>query len=275
MRSAHIRQAIASAGLLALGVAAGAHAADLYASGAAGFSYASGSGSARNDLIGAGASGDDEDASPLYGGALGIAVPLSDVIPWALRIPSFDVPYWPGRSLRVEGSESFRFPGWRTLIEAEAITGREYNFTSPGTSGLTPYQSEMTSTSFMGNVRLDVPIQTPLNALFGRLPMLEPVTLFGGGGVGVAWNEVAASDTVNRGTDDTFELAYQVTAGLGYALSDQVHLSFGWRYFDPGEVKVDVSQGPNLGSFTADFAAHEVTTSVRFHFYHVPFFGRE
>ena len=134
MRSAHMLRQLAVI-LGTLGLSAGiANAADLYLGGAAGFSNATGDASGSNVLTGGTAAGDDDDASPLYGGSLGIAVPLSDVIPWALRIPSFDIPYWPGRSIHVTGSEAFRFPGWTTLIEAEAMTERKFDFDTPGAS---------------------------------------------------------------------------------------------------------------------------------------------
>lgn len=259
--------------LVAIAGAAGA--ADLYVSGAAGFSNGTADGNGSNELVNSPLTGEDDDSTPVYGGSLGVAVPLSDVFPWSLRIPSFDVPYWPGRAIHFSGSEDFRFPGWRTLIEAEAMTGREFRFSTPGVSALTPHNSDVDSTSFMGNVRLDVPIQAPMTALFGRLPMLEPLTIFTGGGAGIGWNEIETTDTVNSGSDESFDFAYQVMAGLGYALSDQTHLSLGWRFYDLGKVNARLDQGPNAGDYSADITAHEFTTSLRFHFYHVPFFGRE
>lgn len=261
--------------LAALGHLAGpASAADLYLGLRTGYSLATAEASGFNDLVGP-SSGEDDNSSPLYGGSLGVAVPLSDVIPWSLRIPSFEIPYWPGRGIHVSGSEDFRFPGWRTLMEAEAITGRDYRFRTDGVSSNTPFSSDVTATSFMGNVRLDIPIQAPITALFGRLPMLEPLTIYGGGGVGMSWNDIDTSDTVNSGSDDQFSLAYQGMAGFGYAFSDTTHLSIGWRYLNLGSVKTDLDVGPNPGEFEADLAAHEITTSLRFHFYHVPFFGVE
>jgi hypothetical protein len=271
MRRSHIHRSAAAllAGPL-LWLAAGvAHAAELYVSGDVGFSMGTGEGSGNNSLIGDSGSGDDGDASPMYGGAFGIAVPLSQAI------PTFDVPYWPGRSLRINGPESFRLPGWRTLIEAEAITGRDYEFSTPGHAALTPYIADVKSTTFLGNVRLDVPIQAPLNLLFGRLPMLEPVTLYVGGGAGVGWNDISVSDTVNSGSDDVFEFAWQGSAGFGYAMSDTMHASFGYRYLDLGSAEIKFDAGPNEGKYDADVTAHEVTASLRWHFYHIPFFGRE
>lgn len=275
MRRAHVHGAFAVILATLAAGASGAWAADLYVGGIAGFSNAVGKGSGSNPLIGSFPGGDDKDSSPLYGGTLGIAVPLSDVLPWAMRIPSFDIPYWPGHSLHVEGSESFRFPGWSTLIEAEAVTGRHWSFLTPGPAANSPERSELTTTSFIGNVRLDVPIQAPLHVLFGRLPMLEPVTLYGGGGVGAGWNKLDGLDALNSGSDTSFGLAYQFMAGIGYAMSDQLHLSLGWRYLDLGRVKAELDVNPNPTSFRADVTANEFTTSIRFQFYHVPFFGRE
>jgi opacity protein-like surface antigen len=260
--------------LAAVSLAGTAGAADLYIATGAGFSMADAEGDGSNELV-SGVSGDDDDSSPVYGGALGVAVPLSDVFPWSLRIPSFDVPYWPGRAIHFTGSEDFRFPGWSTLIELEGMTGREYRFSTPGVSPLTPHNSDVDSTSFMGNVRLDFPIQAPMTALFGRLPMLEPLTLYGGGGVGIGWNEIETTDTVNSGSDESFDFAYQGMAGVGYALSDTTHLSLGWRYYHLGKVKTRLDEGPNPGVYSADIAAHEYSASLRFHFYHVPFFGME
>jgi hypothetical protein len=246
-----------------------AGAAELYASGHVGFSRVTGEGTGSNSLLGQSASGDDDDASPMYGGAFGIAVPLSQAL------PTFDLPYWPGRAVRINGSESFRLPGWRTLIEAEAITGRDFGFSTPGHSTLTPYITDVSSTTFLGNVRLDVPIQAPLNLLFGRLPMLEPVTVYIGGGAGVSWNDVETTDTVNSGSEESFEIAWQGGAGFGYALSDTLHASFGYRYLDMGTVDMRFDSGPNEGSFDADLISHEVSAQLRWHFYHIPFFGRE
>ena len=274
MRTTRILPSIpALLGLLAL-CAPAAQAADLYFAAGAGFSIAQADGTGSNELVSS-VSGDDDDSSPVYGGAFGVAVPLSDVFPWSLRIPSFDVPYWPGRAVHFTGSEDFRFPGWRTLIEVEGMTGRDFRFSTPGVSPLTPHNSDVESTSFMGNVRLDIPIQAPLTALFGRLPMIEPLTLYGGGGVGLGWNKIDTSDTVNSGSDEAFDFAYQGMAGIGYALSDTTHLSVGWRYYDLGQVSTRLDEGPNPGIYRADIAAHEYGASLRFHFYHVPFFGVE
>lgn len=265
------------AGLVAAGLCAqAALAAELYLAGRVGISSGEGDGTGVIELgppvVG---SGSDDDSSPVYGTAFGVAVPLSDVVPWALRFPSFDVPYWPGHSLHFEGDEEFRFPGWRTLFEVEALFGRDYDLATPSGTSVSPYHSEVESRSFMGNARLDVPLRTPITALFGRLPALEPLTLYGGGGAGVSWNDIRTSGPANLGDDTTWEFAWQAGAGFGYQLSDTAHLSIGWRYVDLGDVELDSSCGGARCRFDADVTAHEVMTSLRFEFYHVPFFGRE
>ena len=258
--------------LLVLGQAAAA--ADLFVSTKVGTSWGQGDGTGELDIVGIAGSGTDDDASPVYGGAFGIAVPLSDLMPYSMSLPSFDVPIWPGKALHFRGSEDFRFPGWRTVIEAETLWGRDFDFETASGSALNPFRTEVESASFLANFRLDVPIITPLTALFGRLPMFEPMTLYTGGGVGMSWNEITTKGPANFGSDDTFDFAYQYTAGFGYALTDQTHLSVGWRYFNLGELELDIND-INTGTYDIEVGAHEVTTSLRFHFYHVPFFGRE
>jgi len=276
MRSARILARGISTLLAGCLWAQSALAAELYLAGRVGISNGNADGTGVIELgpsvVG---SGSDGDSSPVYGIAFGTAVPLSDVIPWALRFPSFDVPYWPGHSLHFEGDEEFRFPGWRTLFEIEALFGRNYDFATPSGSAISPYHSEVESSAFMANARLDVPLRTPITALFGRLPVLEPLTVYGGGGAGASWNDIRTSGPQNLGDEKSWEFAYQINAGLGYALTDTAHLSLGWRYIDLGTVGLDSTCGGARCTFDADVTAHEVMTSIRFEFYHIPFFGRE
>lgn len=248
-------------------------AADLFVSTRVGTSWGAGDGTGALN-IGVGGSSEDSDASPVYGGAFGIAVPMSDIIPWSLRIPSVDVPIWPGKALHFPGSEDFRFPGWRTLIEAETLWGRDFDFETDSGSALNPYRTEVESASFLANFRLDIPIAAPMTALFGRLPIVEPMTVYAGGGIGMGWNELTTKGPANFGDDETWDLAYQYMAGIGYALSDSLHLSMGWRFFNLGELELEIDD-VNQGTYDLEVGAHEVTTSLRFQFYHVPFFGIE
>ena len=275
MRSARIPMGAAAALVIALWGAA-APAADLYFATRVGISKGDADGKGvvelGPDVVG---SGSDTDTSPIYGAAFGTAVPLSDIFPWALRFPSFDVPYWPGRAIHFEGDEEFRFPGWRTLLEVEALFGRDYDFATSSGTAPSPYHTELKSSAFMANARLDVPLRTPLTALFGRTPVLDPLTIYAGGGAGVGWNDIKTTGPVDLGDDTSWDFAYQIMAGFGYQLTDTVHLSLGWRYLDLGDIDLDSNCGGVDCSFEADVTAHEVMTSLRFEFYHVPFFGRE
>jgi hypothetical protein len=202
-----------------------------------------------------------------------MAFPLSELIPWRLRIPSFEVPYFPGRALHFAGSEDFRFPGWRTSLEIEAQTGRDYEIITKGPSPITPVIANVTSSSFMANFRLDVPIQAPLHVFFGRLPMLEPVTLFGGVGAGASLNEIEASDSaLGKDSDEGFTFAHQFKAGIGYALTDQIHVSVGWRYYDLGELEVGFGGGN--AKVSSEVVANEFTSGLTWHFYHLPILSR-
>jgi opacity protein-like surface antigen len=273
MRSPERKLPLAALALLTavLGASA-ARAADLYFSAGLGISAATGDVDGSNDL-GISSSGSDDDSSPVYGGALGIAFPLSELMPWRMRIPSFDVPYFPGHSLHFSGSEDFRFPGWRTEFEIEAQTGRDFELITDGPSPLTANIANVSSSSFMTNFRLDIPIQAPLHVFFGRLPMLEPVTLYGGGGVGASLNEIEATDTaLGSDSDSGFTFAYQFKTGIGYALTDQLHLSLGYRYYDLGELETSFGAG-TTGRLSADVVAHELTSGLSVHFYRLPFLG--
>jgi opacity protein-like surface antigen len=253
-----------------------AGAADVYLAGTLGISSAAGDARGFNSLAGVSSSGTGNDSSPVYGTALGMLFPLNAALPWRMRIPGFAIPYWPGRALRYEGSEDASFPSWQTRFELEWLGGRDFEISSPGANASLPYRSDVSGSSLMAVLRLDVPVQAPITAMFGRIPIFEPLSIFGGGGVGIGFTKVKASDTVVSGSQDSMGLAYQVTAGMGYALTESVHWSVGWRYVDLGDVSMTLTDGlTDRGSFSIDLGAHEFTTALRFSFWRIPFLGGE
>jgi opacity protein-like surface antigen len=270
-RVRRVSSALLSA-LAAVAFAHGARGAELYVSGNLGISFAQGDADYSNSL-GLELGGSDTDQSPTYGGALGMSFPLHELLPWRLRLPSFDVPYYPGRAWHVSGSEDWRFPGWRTQVEIEAQTGRDFEIITDGPNELVPFVSNVTSHSFMANVRLDVPIQAPLHVFFGRLPFLEPVTLYGGAGVGSSLNELESTDTtLGKDSDKSFTFTWQGKAGIGYALTDSVHLSLGYLYYDLGELDTGFGESATA-EMTVDLVAHEFTSGITIDFYRIPFLG--
>jgi len=192
-------------------------------------------------------SGSDSDSSPVFGGAFGFATPMNRMFPdgWELDLPS-----------------------WVVRTEVEGLGGRDYELT---TEGADPVHSDVTSWSLMQNVWLDIPLREPITWALGRVPILEPLSFQLGAGVGFGSNDVDVTDNVFTGSETAYNFVYQAGAGLGYALTESVTFSVGYRYVDLGEVDVSLSDGPNaFGNFTLDLSAHEVATTLRVHFYPVP-----
>jgi hypothetical protein len=260
-----------------LGAAPAAHGAELYLSGDLGISWTSIDGLGTNDIVGITNSGSSEDATPVYGGALGVVFPLNAALPWRWNMPGFGVPYWPGRELRFEGGET-RFPEWEVRTEVEHLRGRDAELDTTSFNPLEPYRSDVENWTLMGKLRLDVPVRTPVRALLGRTPFLEPLSIYGGAGAGYAVTDMAVSTAVLFGSDDTEEFAWQALAGVGYQLNDRVKLSLGWRYLDLGQVKTQLFDTAfiNRGRYRIDLEAHEFNASLSVWFWRLPpFLGEE
>jgi opacity protein-like surface antigen len=290
-----------AAALLCLVLALPSGAADLYISGDIGISSGTGDANGSNDFLRVPDPDPDDnidpealantigfsssDSSPVFGTALGVAFPLRGVIPWRMRVPEFGVPIWPGKRLSF-GSEDFRAPEWETRIEVQWLGGRDYEIKGVGgttvdgfdfTDPTRPYYGEIKASTVMANLRLDVPIQAPITALFGRLPILEPMTVFGGAGVGAVFQSAEIENAFVSGLRSANGLAWQFTAGIGYALTDNVRWSVGYRFQDLGKLDLtllDVT-GTDRGEVNLDMGANEFTTSLKFNFWHLPVLGGE
>ena len=161
---------------------------------------------------------------------------------------------------------------WALRSEFEGAVGRDYELV---TMGADPYLSKVSSWSVMYNQWFDVPIHSPITWLFGRVPLLEPMTLYLGAGVGLGSTKIGVSDNVSVGTEQTYDLAWQAGTGFNYELTPRVSVSVGYRYHDPGEIEAPLNLGPTpFGDFTMDLAAHEVATSLRIRFWGLPLRGR-
>jgi hypothetical protein len=260
----------AAVGLIAAAPAPGT---ELYVSGDLGISWLSGDGVGTNDVVGLSNSGKSEDATPVYGGALGVMFPLNAALPWRMRLPGFGVPYWPGRELRFEGGDDVRFPEWVTRFEIEHLRGRDAELVTPSFNPLDAYRSNVESWSVMGKLRLDVPIRTPVRALLGRrAPILDPITLYGGAGAGIAETDLKVSTGLLVGGKERQKFSWQMLAGVGYQMNDHVQLSLGWRYLDFGEAKTQLFDSTvlNRGRYSIDLDAHEFTASLTIWFWRLP-----
>jgi opacity protein-like surface antigen len=275
MRSTPFRQLAWSAAAAAIWAATPAPAAELYLAGELGIASLSGDGTGTNDLVGITNSGSSNDASPVYGGALGIVFPLNAALPWHMRIPGFAVPYWPGRQLRFHGGEDVRFPDWGVRVEVEYLRGRDVDLSTQSFNALEPYRSDVESWSVMGKLRMDVPVRAPLYAMVGRVPFLDPLTLYGGGGAGIGVTDLAVGTGVLSGSDHAQEFGWQAIAGIGYQMTDRVKWSIGWRFYDLGEVETRLIDAAftDRGSYSIELQAHEFTTSLSLSFWRLPFLG--
>lgn len=193
--------------------------------------------------------GGDVDSSPRYGAALGIVWPLDRTIPWEIGLPS-----------------------WDTRFEFEVIGGRSYEFKTPGAFD---YHSEVTSWSMMSNLWLDVPIHGAVQWLFGRIPILEPLSINGGLGIGIAKTDMFVSDSESIGEAADTKFAWQAGIGIGYALTEQVSFTIGYRYFDLGTLSTALtSAGVPNGSYSLDLKGNELSFALRVNFYALPGFLR-
>src|SRR5260221_12710048 len=142
-----------------------------------------------------------------------------------------------------------------------------YSFAAP------PTPIEPPGTTGRGDVKT---LAALVNAYYD-LPSFAGFTPYVGGGVGVARNEVGTttlSDPRSGATvatlsgSTTTQFAWQVSAGISYAILPAVALDFGYRYFDAGEGRSG-TRGTFLGApITApiqrgNIRAHELQEGIR------------
>lgn len=198
-------------------------------------------------------SGSDEDASPAWGGTLGFAFALNEIAP-RIRIPQLDeVP----------------LPAWKIRFELEGLTGREYEFRTDGGDG---FFTDATTRTFLANLWLDVPLYAAMRPLLGRVPALEPLSIYVGAGIGRANLEVETTDNFSEGQIDESSTAIQYGLGLAYALTPRTTVSFGVRTLDLGDVDVPLSFQPGTvsGSHEFELQTREFVTALRHDFYTAP-----
>ena len=198
--------------------------------------------------------GQAEDASPLVDGAIGLSIPMDELIP---REYLADV----------------RLPDWPVRFEMEAAGLREYEIETIQANQL--YFSKITATTLMWNVWSYIPrieVLRPIQYTFGlgRQPRLrqwlEPGSIYFGAGIGLGALEIRGSDNVIDGADDIYDFAWNVGVGVNYALTDAVDLSVGYRYVGIGAQDIDLNNTgtPVVGaSVEYDTHIHELRFQVR------------
>jgi opacity protein-like surface antigen len=235
-------------GAAALVLASEAGAGDFYLTGNLAISTGTGQSGGSTDFFAN--TGSDSDSAPAYGGAVGFGFELVEAIPRSWQMP---------------------LPGWAVRLEFEGMTGREYELLTKGGPG---YFSEVTAWTFMHDLWIDVPLHQPIAWAFGRMPILEPLVLYMGAGLGLSTVDLDTTDNVSQGRAERFLFGWQAGIGFGYELTQRVTLTAGYRYVDLGRPKVKLRIPPStdpFGSFSMDLAAHEFNAGVRVSLYSIPY----
>ena len=238
---------IAAAILVVASIASPGRAADLYVSGDLVMSGAISEASGSTPFFTI--TGSDADSSPGYGGSLGLGVALPELFP---------------------SLERFESPDAKLRFELEGVMGRDWELLSQGGGG---FFTQANTWSVMTNLWVDLPVRRPLAWAFGRVPVLDPLAVYGGGGIGLANLDLATTATISEGSLQENRFAWQAGAGIAYEFSDWATLSLGWRYLGLGEAEMDlafIGGGGSFGSHTLDLSAHEVVSRLRVDFYSRP-----
>ncbi len=242
------------AALAALGLAVEARAGDFYLTGNLAISTGTGDsgGSTGLPVPFFQNTGSDSDSAPAYGGALGFGFELDEAFP-----KTWDVP----------------LPGWGVRFEFEGMTGREYDLRTDGNAD-DSFFTEVTAWTFMPNLWIDIPLAPPIAWAFGRIPILEPLSLYTGAGFGLSTVDLDATDNVSRGHKEQFLFGWQAGVGLAYELTQRVTLAAGYRYVDLGNPEVTLKQTGStdpFGKYSLALAAHEFNFGLRVNFYSIPY----
>jgi hypothetical protein len=124
----------------------------------------------------------------------------------------------------------------------------------------------------MPNFSVEVPLRDPIQWLFGRIPVLEPMSVYGNVGLGIAQVNLVASDNNSDVDEDSLNFAWQGGAGINYTLTDTTSFVLGWRYVSLGTTEGSISEQSlqGGGDFDLELSSHEIVTGLRINFYTAP-----
>lgn len=248
-----------------LGVSAPAHASDLYAKGLLGGAYAQGTPSGSFNIIGPGGAyeyvGDDGDSGLLYGVGIGLEVPLPEVFPWDMGLPP-----------------------WSMRFESELLGPANFDFRnraqrlSDGAILPDPFFSSIDAVvTWLNGAWLDAPVYRPIAKLFKPFPVLKPVTLGVGLGLGMSYVELDTYIAGVRSAGSSVNFAWQAGTELSYALTDQVAVSLGYRYRNFGKTATTIEGSgidPNTPSvLDMKLESHGFDAGLRVKFWSTDFPG--
>jgi opacity protein-like surface antigen len=141
---------------------------------------------------------------------------------------------------RVEGSVSYR------ESDVDAVTSGGVELNGAGDANLT---------AIMANAYYDFDLGIPVKPYLGV-------------GIGVGIIEVNSDDSANvlKVDDDSAEFAWNIMLGAGYAVTEDVDLSFGYRYLGTTDPEFDATLLGVNGTLDAEITVHEVLFGLRYNF---------
>ncbi len=165
----------------------------------------------------------------------------------------------------VGGAVGYNFAGMGLPVRAEAEYLYHNQFKYNAVNG--------TAAGSTGEFTSKIDIHTVFANFYYDIKTNTAFTPYVGAGLGVAWIKQKVSSTFTgwtTGTDDgnydSTNFAWNVGAGVGYALSDNVVLDLGYRYTNFGDAK-SVSNAANSVNFHAkDLNSHEALLGLRYQF---------
>ncbi len=95
------------------------------------------------------------------------------------------------------------------------------------------------------------------------VPVNQQFSIYGMGGLGMAWNKTDNMRDAKGATKSNF--AWTAGAGIEYALSPCMSLDLGYRYTDLGQARVKTRDG-YTGKSKQDMRANDVKLTARYYF---------
>jgi hypothetical protein len=199
--------------------------------------------------------GMDSDSSPLLDGAVGLEVPMDELVPR-------------------EALLKVRLPSWPVRLEVEAAGLREWEFRT--VAGGEEFFTELNATTVLFNSWVDMPLVSlwkPFQYLFGlgRQPRvrqwMDPISVYAGTGIGLtARMHVDGTSNVVSASDNVVDFAWNVGTGFNYKFTDNVKLSVGYRYVGLPKATIQTN-GPfaptGNDEIDYDLGVHELRVAVR------------
>ncbi len=164
----------------------------------------------------------------------------------------------------VGGAIGYNFAGMGLPIRAEAEYLYHNQFKYSAVNG--------TAAGSTGEFSSKIDIHTVFANFYYDFKNSTAFTPYVGAGLGVAWINQKVSSTftgwaaTDNGNRDTTNFAWNLGAGVGYSLSDNIVLDLGYRYTNFGSAKA-VSNAANTVTYRAkDLNSHEGLLGLRYQF---------